>query len=262
MTPLYTRAMICAALFAFSFSASAQCDPEGFDFGEAGFGLTPDGLTTFFADGTQGEDYEQIMYLLVPTNATQVDPALPDLPIDSIEIVAVNLLSYLELDTIPLDDAGLSVSCNNSGLCADECTYLAGSQGCAVLFGVPSMGGQFFISIDLLIWSTVFGFPLSAPQSFSGLELTISSSDGVEEQRLDFDGLGEIFPVPAQSELIVQLNAPCELALLDGVGRTVATHSNAVGRTSFDVSGLPAGVYVVRARDGEKVATRRVIVRH
>jgi hypothetical protein len=262
MTPTFTRALFCAALIAFSFSVSAQCDPEGYDFGEIGFGLTPDGITTFFADGVQGEDYEQIMYLLVPTNATQVDATLPDLPIDSIQIIAVNLLSAAELDTIPLDVAGLSVSCNNSGLCTDDCTYLAGSQGCAVLFGVPDTGGAFFISIDLLIWSTIFGLPLSAPQSFSGLELTIDAIDNVSEQHLDFDGLGQIFPVPAQDVFTVELNTPCDITVTDGLGRLVDVRSRATGRTTFDVSTWPAGVYIVRAQDQGMMATRRISVQH
>lgn len=259
----FTRALAGVALMAFSFSATAQCEPDGFDFGEAGFGLVPDGIETFFATGDEGMDYEQIMYLLVPTDASQIDPDLPSLQIDSIELVAVNLLTFAELDTVSLDVAGLSIACNNSGLCADDCTFLAGSQGCASLFGVPDTAGQFFISIDLLVWSTIFGSPFSTEQAFSGLELTINSGvDNVAEQGFDFDGLGQIFPVPAQDVLNVELNVLCDLTVTDGLGRLVATHSRATGRQTFDVSTWPAGMYIIRAQDQGRVATRRVTVQH
>ncbi|WP_201983476.1 choice-of-anchor I family protein [Hymenobacter rubidus] len=64
------------------------------------------------------------------------------------------------------------------------------------------------------------------------------------------------FPNPAAPETAVRLSRPVTGALLDGLGRTV--RHLPVATDQLDLSGLPAGFYLLRAADG---ATSRVVVR-
>ena len=72
------------------------------------------------------------------------------------------------------------------------------------------------------------------------------------------------WPVPAHGRLHVAPDAsahPLRVELLDALGRAVRAQATAgAAEVSFDVAGLPAGVYVLRVRYAAGAVTRRVAV--
>lgn len=71
----------------------------------------------------------------------------------------------------------------------------------------------------------------------------------------------QVWPNPARDVVNVDAGnaGPLDITLLDAVGRVVRTARLATGTTTFDVSGLPAGLYTLRAT-GAAAFTRRISV--
>ena len=81
--------LIAGGLFAFSmFGATcamqAQCAID-FDFGESTFGVSPDpNLGETFVTGMLDQPYSDVLHILIPTSAADIDDQFPPtLPIDS-----------------------------------------------------------------------------------------------------------------------------------------------------------------------------------
>ena len=71
-------------------------------------------------------------------------------------------------------------------------------------------------------------------------------------------------PNPAYGSVAVHLPAapsPATLALLDALGRVVCTAAAPAGADyPLDLAGLASGIYTVRVRAGEALATQKLVV--
>lgn len=225
-----------------SASVQAQCDPDAVDFGDAPWGLAPDGVETFFEVAELGVDYTDDVHLLVPSFASEVVPETPlDAPIDSVVISAVLLVDTLTGDTLDFTDAGLEYACNNLGDCVDPCTFLGGGQYCASFTGVPTIAGDFMLSLEVEVWATVFGFPLATPFSFAGFPFPIlGQTDGVERM----DGVDVVvYPNPSQGRFTLEGAAGCTATLWSADGQQVRTWLVESGRETVDTEELITGLY-------------------
>ena len=74
------------------------------------------------------------------------------------------------------------------------------------------------------------------------------------------------FPNPAHGRTTVHLppipgTTTATLTLLDALGRTLRTQTAATNaRTELDLTGLPVGLYALRATAGSSTATRRLVL--
>ena len=247
------------ALLALVGTINAQCDPESVDFGEATWGLNPDGETTFFDTAYVGLAYSDEVHLLVPSYAADVVPDTPlNAPIDSVVIQAVVLLDTLAGDTLTFEDVGLEYVCNNSGDCVDPCTFLGGGQYCATFSGLPSVEGDFVLSMEVNVWATVFGFPLATPYSFDGLPFPIiDPTSSVGEH--DFAGL-TMFPNPANDFFILDGAEGAMVQLMSAEGRLVKEWLEESSMATVSCDGWCEGVYFLRILKGEAVQVRRLLV--
>jgi hypothetical protein len=126
------------------------------------FGVWPD-TTENFSAGVIGIPYEQILNLIVPSDAGLVDPQFAGLVIDSVGFVGITGL--------PL---GLSVACNSQTPAA--CTYITGQLGCGVITGTPTETGTFPLVLNVLAHSSIFGNVLSVPYTFGGYQIVITDN--------------------------------------------------------------------------------------
>lgn len=121
---------ISLATAALSYS---QCTPNT-DFGDLPFGVAPDTLVNFVS-GSVNNVYSQQIDVKVPT-----DGGFAGFP------VAVDSATVSSIDGLP---PGLALECNGNAVTA--CTYLAGSEGCALISGIPTQGGTYELTINLMI---------------------------------------------------------------------------------------------------------------
>jgi len=242
---------------------TAQCTAD-FDFGTAEYGASPDAsLGEQFAQGTVGVAYSDVFHVLVPVDASAIDPAFA-LPLDSVQLISATLLD--PLTGAPLDFAalGMTITCNNGGTAADPCTFLAGGQYCAEIAGVPTLAGAFQMSLDVLAWVTVFGIPIGQPYPFTGYTLDILPVGGnaVAEAQ---NALGlQAWPNPSHGAATVSWDAqgPASVEVRDGVGRLI--YSEAVvatpGKWDLAAASVDAGTYLVTvAADGRRSTIRLAV---
>ena len=97
------------------------------------------------------------------------------------------------------------------------------------------------------------------------ISLTLSSASTGTDGPLPSDALALAAapnPVRGQARLTWSARGPARVAIYDALGREVAIVADAPTQSTatFDTSGLPAGVYVVRLSTPEGVAVRRLTV--
>lgn len=164
------------ALMALNLSYS-QCVSD-FDFGDAEFGISPDFSTGESLEvGYVGEDYYDVIHMLIPQYAADVDSTLPipgTLELDSIELVSITMADIVNPEIVYTpEELGLEIICNNNGDSGNACSFLGSSQYCASVAGVPNTAGEYMCTINILGWVSFQGFPLSQEAAFDGITLEI-----------------------------------------------------------------------------------------
>ena len=149
-------------------TALGQCDAD-FDFGGAPYGFSPDPtLGESFETGVVGESYNDILHVKVPSNVNAVEPSL-DLPIQSLQFVGVVFEDTATQEQFAADEIGLQVTFN-------AFSFSPGSQYCASVIGEPTRAGYYQMNIEIVVFTELFGSPLSYPASFQNFALFVSNS--------------------------------------------------------------------------------------
>ena len=156
----------------------SQCVAD-FDFGDLPMGVSPNPMTEeSLEDGLVGSDYYDVLHILLPYYANDVDSTL-ELPantlLDSLSLVSITMVNVDDAnETYTPEEMGLEVICNNNGDSGNPCSFLGNSQYCASIEGVPTVDGQFFCQVVVEGWITVFGFPVGQEVAFGQLTLTVN----------------------------------------------------------------------------------------
>ncbi|MCH1575393.1 MAG: T9SS type A sorting domain-containing protein [Flavobacteriales bacterium] len=255
------RSAMMVLTLAACLTVSAQCDPLEVDFGGEPWGLAPDGEETFFDSAEISVAYTDDVHLLVPSVASEVVPDTPlDAPIDSVVILMILLVDSVSGDTLDFAEAGLSYECNNLGDCTDPCTFLGGQQYCARFSGVPTIAGDFMLSLEVQVWATVFGFPLATPFSFSGFPFPIAGETNSVDQQSQAAPRAYPNPSNGQFTLTGAKGSTAVLRALDGQQIRSWQVTTASERVSMD--GMAPGVYFLElVAEGRREVLRVSFVR-
>ncbi|HHZ82043.1 MAG TPA: T9SS type A sorting domain-containing protein [Flavobacteriales bacterium] len=219
--------------FALTSTAFGQCVAD-FDFGDVGFGVSPDPQQgENFDSGVVNQPYIDILHILIPAFAADVDPTYPPtLPIDSIELISVLLTDTVTLLQYSPVELGLEVVCNNNGDSPSPCMFMGAAQYCASLQGTPNTAGVFIIDLHVIAWLTIFE-PFSTPTVFSNFMLNIQC-----------DLIESIAVVDADSDL--GTNGSIDVTLGADVVATSFSWTDADGNvvgTEEDLTDVGPGVY-------------------
>ena len=258
----YTSIMLLGMVF-FGTTSFGQCEPD-FDFGEALWGASPDAsIGEQFDTAYVGTPYVDIFHVLVPTDASAIDPAFA-LPLDSVVLVATTLVDTISLETLSLEDVGLSIICNNLGTSPNACSLIAGQQYCASIEGTPTGPGVYQLSLDIQAYVTVFGIAVAQPYEFSGYIMDIvgeGNPDGIVESVADQISW---FPNPAdQGFQLTPLNVDATIEVRDMSGRLVlSTQTFAKNQTRIATQDWNTGIYFVTWTSDFERKTSKMVVRH
>ena len=263
---LFISFMLFISLF-----ASAQCDPVDYNWNGAAFGVSPDPLLgESFEVGSVGIAYHDVIYILVPTEAGDVDPQFEGAgTIDSLKLESVTVFNGVS--EVDITAIGLNFSCNNNGDSPDPCTFMGGSAYCADLDGTPTMAGCFPLTINVIGYIQTFLGGIEVPYSFSDFAIGIDVADctvGVPVSANFEMSLGQNTPNPAtaKTEISFELSHSEEVKFMvsDLLGGTVFTQNIFGKRGSntilFDTSELQLGIYLYSISVGEKKFTRRMVI--
>ena len=212
------------------------------------FGAWPD-TTTNFPPGSEGVFYSEVLDFKVPLLATDVDPTLPALDVDSFHV-----------DDVVGLPPGLGYECGGNG----SCTFLGGDQGCAVLSGTPTTAGSYDVTIE----TTGYGFLgvlIPVPYSFEGYRIDIDAVGVMEITRLDFY-VTQNSPNPfrGNTEIVYQTKETGNILfdVYDLLGKKVYSeiYQSTFGQNviTFNSGNTPAGVYMYTLSQGDKVITKKM----
>jgi hypothetical protein len=252
---------LLVALFTF-LAGQAPCEPD-FDFGEVEWGASPDAsVGEQFDTAYVDEPYADVFHVLVPTDASAIDP-LFQLPLDSVILTEVILTDTVTLEQYTLTDIGLEIVCNNLGSSPDPCTLLAGAQYCASLEGTPTAGGVFQMSLDVAAWVTVFGVGVAQPYSFAGYILDVIGEPINQVGDLQANDWS-VYPNPANDVLTVQKASPdAWVEVYNVAGQTMPVSSNqATSHVQLETASWTNGLYFVVHHNAAGTSTRLVVVQH
>ncbi|WP_306643706.1 T9SS type A sorting domain-containing protein [Sanyastnella coralliicola] len=258
--------LFATALFAFT-AASAQCTAD-YDFGDLPFGVSPDPLLgESFEVAELGMAYEDVIHIMVPTSAADIDDTFPaEAPIDS--VVLVNISFVLADVTYTLEEMGLEAVCNNNGDSPDPCTFYGGTQYCASLEGTPLIAGEFQLIITVQGWTTVFGVPISQNIDFDQYTFIVSDGTSVAENAALELSLGNNVPNPADDQTTVPFTLnkaeSVRLTVINLLGEAVIDElidgRRGNNNTVLDVSELNNGIYLYSIEAAGKKMTKRMVI--
>ncbi|NEN22546.1 T9SS type A sorting domain-containing protein [Cryomorpha ignava] len=236
---------ISLATAALSYS---QCTPNT-DFGDEPFGVAPDTVVNFVS-GSVNNIYSQQIDVKVPTDGTFANA--PFITVDSAMVMAISGLP-----------PGLSLDC--AGNTVSECTYLAGTEGCAVISGIPTAAGTYELTVELLVYTNFNAIPYPVP----GYRIVVDGTIGLEENDNLAFKMEDIRPNPANLSASLFLESKrsgkAEFRVFDLVGKEVHSKELVVvqgrNKINYNTSQLPEGVYIYRLDAfGESMTSRLVIV--
>jgi hypothetical protein len=241
-------------LFCAAVTPYAQCTID-YDFGESTFGVSPDpNLGETFVTGMLDEPYYDVLHILIPTSAADIDDQFPPtLPIDSV-VVEENGVVFTDTvtsETFLPEEIGLSLVYNNNGDSGNESSFLGGQQYCASIQGTPDRAGIYRISIDVLGWATIFT-PFNAPYTFDNFTLRVNCPviEGVDVvQANSLEGIdGTLTVVLAEGVVATEIAWFNQFGAMIGTGESVTvanTGTFAVQVTTEDCVSVFDGFEVI-----------------
>jgi len=218
-----------------------QCEVD-FDFGDVGFGISPDPtLGESLASGVVNLEYVDVIHILIPAFASDVDPTYPPtLPIDSITLESVVLTDTVTLVEYSPEELGLEVICNNLGDSNYPCSFLGATQYCVSLEGVPNTAAVYIIDLHVTGWLTIFE-PFSTPFVFSNFLLNIQC-DLVENI--------DITSVDSEAETLGSIDVTVNESVTDATFSWTDADGTVVG-TEEDLTDVGTGNYMLTIVSGE-----------
>jgi hypothetical protein len=260
--------------------ASAQCNPSGYDFGSALYGIYPD-TSTGLNTGIINVPYEQVIYIKIPNQASDI-PAefIPaDVPAALLPLATV---SYIKIDSINVIINGIQspmsalMGPEYAMYCsATNCEFAGGDQHCLSVTGTPMMSGTF----DLVIFASglaeanIFNqiqeipvpqFPITGYFIHVSIDASVASAPSAQFE------VGFATPNPAKN--MVQLPYA-----MSGKGDAHIMVTGLLGNTlldkmveskkgdnvyNVDVANWEEGVYLYSIDNGKSKVTRRLVVQH
>ena len=219
--------LFASVAFFGALNLTAQCTPDG-QYTQAG--IYPDSATNF-APACLNEAYTQLI-----TNVVPVDTCAQILP-------APFPCTTLAMDSIVLDNVtglppGLTFACNGN-----NCSYLGGTTGCAIITGTPTEPGTYTLIFNVSAY--VGGVATAQTFTVDYYEIVVSScSVGIEENT---NSMFKLYPNPAYSKVVIDgLKGQNNIALTNAEGKTVKIYNMFEGASlEMNLEGLNNGLYFV-----------------
>ncbi len=248
-----TRTLLVAALASVAIGASAQCVPNAL-YADSVYGVWPD-TTENFASGMVNVFYSDTMNLLIPSDASLIDPSLP-VTIDSVR-----------MDQITGLPPGITVACNSQT--GAPCTYLPNQVGCGLLEGIPTEAGTFDLVIEVTAYFQLFFTTQSSAQTFGGYSITIAPNTvGIGDLAVVKVDKVKNVPNPFANRTSIEFNLPkpskATVKVFNLVGEqlwkeTIQAKAG-VNHVPFEASMLENGIYLYHVEAAGSTWTGRMMV--
>lgn len=251
-------------LFTAAAFAQADCDPNAHDFGDQTYGVYPD-TTTGISSGVLNQPYSQVIYILVPVDASVLNPTAGALAtLNNVSLAGVSYVNEAG-DTLDISSLGLSLECNPA-----NCIFEPGEQYCGIITGTPNQVGEFPVIIEADVDVSIFGIQTTLPYEFGGYTYTVTATASVPSMESSVLTIDPAIPNPANNVTRITLHStsadPVAVTMVNMVGERVMARNFAGkrGENTFtlDLAELPAGIYLYTIESGSFKSTRKLVVQH
>jgi len=232
------------SVFAQICTPNISCIPAG-----TNYGICPDSATGL-APGVVGVAYNQVLSMKVPANGA--DFGYPTAMITSIDITSVDSLA-----------PGLSYACAPTG-----CSFPGNSNGCIVVSGTPTMVWNHQIIVNAMAHATIFGVPVSLPQTNEQYRSIVTGPTGIESLDLTKFDVSQNLPNPFTGKTTINFSsvapADVDFKVYNMVGAVVFKNTfkaeKGANTITIDANSFAPGVYMYSVKNGDKTITKRMIV--
>ncbi len=234
--------LFASVAFFGALNLNAQCTPDG-QYTEAG--IYPDSATNFVG-GCVGQAYTQVITNVVPLDTVVPVFGFPvPATIDSIVLVSVSGLP-----------PGMDYACN-----PNNCTYVGGQTGCAIISGTCNTVGTYNIVFNLTAYVTPVGIPTQQSQDFTVdyYKIVIGACAASIEENTN--SMFKLFPNPTKNKVVVGgLKGQNNIALTNAEGKTVKTYNMFEGAyLEMNLEGLNNGLYFVTVNHNKGTEVLKLI---
>jgi hypothetical protein len=147
------------------------------------------------------------------------------------------------MDSIVLDNVtglppGLTFACNGN-----NCSYLGGTIGCAIISGTPTTAGTYNMIFNVSAY--VGGFAVAQTFTVDYYKIVVSScAVGIEENT---NSMFKLFPNPSKNKVVIDgLTGQNSITLTNAEGKIVKTYNMFEGASlEMNLEGLNNGLYFV-----------------
>ena len=235
------KKLLLSTLFTMTYALSwgQSCTP-GANFVDSTYGIWPD-TTQNLPPALPNVAYSTDINFKVPSTVTaEIDP--------SGQFVG-SVIQQFTIDALQGLPPGFDYACNIS-----SCTYVGGANGCAHIFGTTDSVAVFPVTVDVTATVLVVLFPGLPPTpvtqtvSFDGYKIVVGSG-GVIDQVINPLSLQ---PNPAITSIEVTglyNGGTSTITLRDLTGKVIEVQQINASTTSFDLSKLSSGSYLIELTD-------------
>jgi hypothetical protein len=258
------KTLLTLSAFIIAGATMAQVCVPNPDYADETFGIWPD-IDQGFSDGSVGNPYLQVIDFKIPEDPSEVPVAdgteIPEgSTVDSVMVVGV--------DGLP---DGLDFGCQSHT--DAPCTFLPDVQGCAVLTGIPTSGGEYPLTINTVIYLSLFNGSLQIPFPFSyeDYSIFVDGPSSVAEMAEFGLKLGQNMPNPFEDETVIEftLNQPVlvDFNVYNLLGKSVYAQgvnaSQGVNRIELNAGdlGMTSGIYLYSLTIEGQTVTRKMVLK-
>ena len=242
------RILVLAILsFVWAIKSFGQCTP---DTSLHSPGVYPDSLTGLMP-ATVNVAYNQVIQLVIPADTTVTIAGFPiNVPIDSVH-----------LDSFTGFPTGLIFTCG-----IPSCTYLGGTNGCALINGTPTDTGTFPLTANITYYAggglinqstsiTYYVIHVAGPTGFA--EFASNNFEVKQNTPNPFNGLSRIYyNIPHKGKV--------EFKLFNLIGKEVFNSTElahaGVNTFSVDSHNFSSGIYMYSVQFERQTITKRLVI--
>ena len=224
------------------------------------------------ADGVVGSTYSQTLTLVVLEDTTMdVASILPVSVVTAMSLAGISTVMSLDVNHVSFDVSGLpngiSYTCDQS-----NCEYLSGVDGCILVSGTPTQGGNFPVPVNMIVNAQIppINDPVLGTPIFAGMAVNLPSFPAIEYD-LFIDGgattISEIaqnnslYPNPTSSIAKLSVFNTSDILVYNILGKEILNKIDFKGEFLLSKNDLGKGIFYVMVKSDEKIETIKLIIK-
>ena len=270
--------LLFAILLSFTHLVIAQCTPNSL-FSSLGLpGVYPPELPISgvpmvgVSEGIVGSPYSQTLTLVVLEDTTMdIASFLPVTVVSAMSLAGISTVMSLDVNHVTFDVSGLpnglSYTCDQSG-----CQYVSGVDGCILINGTPTQGGNFTVPVSMTINAQIPAItdPILGTTIFAGMAIDLPSFTAVEYDLFIDAGAtaisevvqnNSLYPNPTANEARLSLLSISDVIVYNILGKEVFKANDFKGELILSKNDLGKGMFYVMINSGSNSESIKLIIK-